>query len=268
MKRLFLIISFFAFFFTFSLNIVSIFFSPYEKYNTSQNLVENTVPGYHTRIRDNINEITQVLEDSNMEFDVYNVTNLIFESLIHTSNRKIDFRENWLLWALGFIYEPISHTQDPFRIVSGGAALCNEASAVLNYIAEKKGYLTRYVGLDGHVLSEIQINNNWQLVDADYGIVFPMGYAKLIELDVEESYQITSRLLLERGFDQLEIDHYSDELFSLSNNEVTEIGMQLSPRLWLIERTAEPLKWIISLIFLIIFFFIFLQGKSKNKYNF
>ena len=263
MKKLVLSLLFFVFFTTFLLNIASVYYSPVEKYKSWEAPNVNVVPGYNNRIR-NLMELKEALEHADIKFDVISTTNLVFESLIHTGDRRIDIRENWLLWVLGLIHQPISRTQDPHRIVSGGAAICSEAAAVLNYIAEFNGQSARFVGLNGHVISEIQVDNEWRLADPDYGIVFPMNYMELMEIDAVESYKILRGLLLERGFDQKVIDFYNDVLFSSDDNSITEIGVQQSPQLWIIERVADPLKWIISLIFGFILILILFREKSKK----
>lgn len=154
-----------------------------------------------------------------------------------------------MLWGLGLIYEPISHTQDPNQIVSGGAAICSEATEVLNHLSKINGYPARFIRLDGHVLSEIYVNNKWYLADADYGITFPLGYYELINMDAAESYKILATLMQKRGFGKEFVDRYNDVLFSLDNNTVEMVGQKISPRLWFVERISSWLKWIVTIIF-------------------
>ena len=54
--KLILILSFLAFSATFTLNIISLSYSPFHKYNLEQYTVKNPIPGYNTRIR-NMEEI-------------------------------------------------------------------------------------------------------------------------------------------------------------------------------------------------------------------
>ena len=217
MKKVTLWFSFLTFLVTFTLNILSLFYVPLDDYEWVQKNVKKPIPGYSNRIRD-ISEIHEELSHFNMDFNVRRATDLVFESLVHYDGRRIDIRENWLLWGLGFMYEPISRTQDPLKLVSGGVAICSEAAEVLSYIAKNHGFLSRLIGLGGHVVTEIQVDSNWYLADADYGIVFPMSYAPLISLNPKDSYKIIKDLLLERGFGQKAANGYRDILLSIIDN--------------------------------------------------
>ncbi len=248
MKNSLFIIFSLAFAITLSLNITGVFYSPIQKYELEHASISDAVPGYHNRMR-SLDEIHEAIKQKKDDFDVRHATDLVFESLIHSGNRRIDIRENWLLWGLGLIYEPISRTQSPKRIVSGGVAICSEAAEVLNHLSNINGHSSRFIGLDGHVISEIQVDNKWYLADADYGITFPVGYLELINMDATESYQILQSLLNERGFDEERVKLYSEVLFTAGNNTVQNIQEKQSPRLWYIENIALPLKWGLTLIF-------------------
>ena len=206
--------------------------------------------GYHSRLRD-LDELENAMNLPIDRFDIYNATNLVFESLVHSGDRKISIFENWLLWLLGQVYEPIIRTQSPERIVAGGVAICSEAAAVLNRVATINNAEARFVGLNGHVISEIKIDGAWILADADYGIVIPFSHDQLSGVDEKQMKQILTSLSKARGFnwDANAVDTYASQLLSIEDNIVQQVGEQQSPRLWIIELFAQTLSWIMTIAF-------------------
>jgi len=81
--------------------------------------VNASVAGYSYPIRDQ-SALPVLLVTPIKNFNLEAVNTLLFESMIHSDTRRIGFRENWLLWLMGYIHEPFSHTQDPEKIIAGG----------------------------------------------------------------------------------------------------------------------------------------------------
>ena len=214
------------------------------------------IPGYSYPVQDTL-RLQGLLEKPMTNFDLESVNNVIFESIIHSDKRKIHIYENWLLWLGGTIYEPLSRTQNPKRIVSGGRALCSEVSAVFNSIAKLNGFEARFVRLNGHVVSEIRTDNGWRVVDPDYGVSYPVG---LEVLEKREGMPLIRQLLKYRGYKEHTIDFYILLFQSSEDNKVTEVDAALSPRLDAIEIASEWLKWVIPTILI----FLGMFGSKKS----
>lgn len=57
-------------------------------------------------------------------------------------------------------------------INSFGGGLCGSRSAVLTNILRLLGFKARSICLEGHVISEVFVNNRWQVLDVDYGVYY------------------------------------------------------------------------------------------------
>jgi len=221
----------------------------------------DSIPGYSYPVQDT-SALQDMLGQPLTNFDLESVNNAIFESIIHSDERKIHMYENWLLWLGGIFYEPLSRTQNPRRIVLGGGGLCSEVSAVVNSIARLNGFETRFVALNGHVVSEIRTENGWRVVDSDYGVTYPVGLEVLEEV---EGAPLMRQLLKNRGFNEGTIDWYIQLFQSSADNTVTEVDVAFSPRLYAIELSAEWFKWIIPIILI---FLGFISSKRHIMYKF
>jgi len=212
--------------------------------------MNDLIPGYSYPVQDT-SRLKGMLKGPVSSFDIEGVNNLIFESIAHSDNRKVQIFENWLLWLGGKFYEPLSRTQNPRRIVSGEGGICSEVSTVFNSIARLNGFETRFVGLNGHVVSEIRTDNGWRVVDPDYGVTYPVG---LEVLEKKEGDPLMRQLLKNRGYREETIDGYIQLFQSSEDNKVTEVDVALSPRLYAIESATEWLKWIIPMIIIFLGF--------------
>jgi hypothetical protein len=160
-----------------------------------------------------------------------------------------------LLWLAGKFYEPLSRTQNPERIVAGEGGLCSEVAAVMNSIAMRSGLNARFIGLNGHVVSEVQTVNGWRIADPDFGVTYP-GSLKLLE--GENGPVIIRNVLKTKGYRKDTIDSIIKLFQSSEDNVVMDINVALSPRLYKLELFAEWLKWIIP-VFLLFIVFIFMK---------
>jgi|GEM_PF-2161319 len=53
-----------------------------------------------------------------------------------------------------------------------GGGLCDDRNAVLAGIWQDLGFRSRVIGLEGHVVSEVDLNGDWAMYDADHGVFF------------------------------------------------------------------------------------------------
>lgn len=208
---------------------------------------EAAIAGYHFSPRDRT-ELQSMLKTRTREFDLELVNNIVFESLVHADDRRIQLHENWIMWLAGLVYEPASRTQSARRIVAGGRAICSEAAAVVNEVARINGVDARLVALNGHVVSEVRTGDGWQIADPDYGVVFTS------DLDTLESGHMSAVMeekLRLRGYSDASIARYVEFFETPEDNAVLDVGSVSSPRLHAFERFSEWLKWIVPFALLI-----------------
>ena len=259
---------------TLILNVFSLYYSPLNYFDNfyKNNVISkgnDLIPGYHSRLRD-LDQLENLINTEQQNFSVETTTSIIYESLIH-GGRDILIFENWFLWLLSNFYKPLKKTQNIKRIVASGIANCNEANAVLNEIALTNNVPARFISLDGHIISELKINNKWIMVDADFGIVFPFGYDKISDDNIPYVRETLRGLLIERGFsldtkklDERTIKEYEEILLSTQNNTIHQIGAAISPRLKIVEIFGEIMNWGLTFLFGIALIF-FNQKKKFNK---
>jgi hypothetical protein len=233
---------------TLSLNIISLNYSPllYLDIKMSNKEYKNIIPGYHTRLK-GIDELKNLITVPQNNFEIEKKTSLVFESLRHGS-RDLLFFENWFLWILSKIYEPLKKTQNIKKIVLSGLGTCNEASAVLNGIAKLNKVPARFIALNGHIISELKIKDKWIMADANYGIVFPFGYEKMLNENPKYVGEIIRDLLGDRGYDDATIENYKKKLLSTEDNKIFKINEALSSRLLLVENFGEIFNWFFSFL--------------------
>lgn len=208
---------------------------------------ENAIPGFDYPTQDSSN-LFDLLDRAMDNFDLVTVNDIISASLVHSDKRTIQLYENWLLWLGGKFYEPLSRTQDADRIVAGRGGLCSKVSAVMNRIAERNGLEARFIGLNGHVVSEIKTENGWRVADPDYGVTYDVG---LGYLEGENGPQTMKSALRGMGYNDKTTESYIKVFQSAEDNVVSDIGIALSPRLYRVEMIAEWLKWLIPVLLLL-----------------
>ena len=208
---------------------------------------EKAIPGYDYPTQDS-SKLRDLLDRPMDNFDLVAVNDIISASLVHSDKRRIQLYENWLLWLGGKLYEPLSRTQDAERIVEGRGGLCSEVSAVMNRIAERNGLEARFIGLNGHVVSEIKTETGWRVADPDYGVTYAVG---LGYLEGENGPQTMKSALSGMGYNDQTIEYYIKIFQSSEDNGVSDVGIALSPRLYRAEMIAEWLKWIIPVLLIL-----------------
>lgn len=175
-------------------------------------------------------------------FDLGEATRRIYLGTTHSDARRIAVTENWLQWALGRIYPPLSRTQDTDRLIAGNLANCSERSQILKDLAECAGCDCRFAGLSGHVVLEVKLPRGWHVADPDYGVVYPLGIA---ELQQAKNQRLVGQTLYSAGYSRPVIERYIQILQSTEDNVVLPVRSPLSPRLDLAERACHWLVWLI-----------------------
>ena len=205
------------------------------------------IPGYNYPIQ-STSKLEKLLEQPMERFDIVTVNNEIFRSIAHSDKRRIQLYENWVLWLVGKFHEPLADTQMPERIVSGKGALCSEASAVFNSIAKLNGVKARFIGLDGHVVSEVLTDKGWRVVDPDYGVVYPASFQ---DLKKKQGASIIKNALEKSNYNEEVINWHIKTLQSPKQAFISKVDIALSPRLYVAELASGWLKWIIPIMLLV-----------------
>lgn len=151
------------------------------------------------------------------------------------------------------------------RLLRGGAAICSESALVLNKIGGLNGFQSRFIGLNGHVISEIKTNDGWRIFDPDYGIEYGMSYDDLRKLNNDEIFNMLQEKLINGGYSKEQVMEYVHILTTYDDNVVSPIDTPLSPRLYTIEKIAEILKWVIPIIFLFLAGILFSSDTPHRK---
>lgn len=201
------------------------------------------VPGYHMRLQP-VKTLAQ-LHPPGTPFDRAAVTQQVFAALQHVPARRLTPAENWLLWLAGRVYPPAGCTQNPKRILAGGAANCAEAAQVVKAVAEQAGFPARFVVLGGHTVLEVDTGRGWQMADPDFGLTVPLSCA---ELETGRGLDRAAAALRRHGFRAPVIQRYRELFLTTADNHTLAAGAPLSPRLHLIETVAEPVKWAVPLL--------------------
>ena len=227
-----------------ALNLAGLLISP--DFASGRPTGSNSIPGYHY-LTDHTEALDSLLAGPADNFILEDATGKVFQSIIHTSGRRITIFENWLLYIAGLVYPPAGKTQLAGRIAAGRGGNCSEASAVMIRIAEINGLEARFVALGGHVVAEVLTGQGWRVADPDYGVTFDAGIG---ELQQESSAAAIMEAVSRRGYADSVIARYVDYYQSVDNNTVLEPGVPPSPDLYRMERAAEWIKWLIPLFFL------------------
>jgi len=179
---------------------------------------------------------------SGKTFDLQEATEKVFYGTQHESVRRIRFHENWVQWLAGFAYEPLQRTQNTDLLIDGQFAECSERSQILKTIVEECGYPCRFIGLGGHVVVEVAIDNDWCVADPEFGITFSSNAYKLQQKSQQASVEVALSL---RGVSEEQIEDYVRILQSEEDNVTLPIGEPLSPRLKVLEEVCMWLSWLL-----------------------
>lgn len=168
-------------------------------------------------------------------FQVARANRFVHAITTHSVDRRILLRENWVQWFLGQFYRPLLRSQDPLRIVEGGAGDCSERVAVLQWIARQAKCPTRIVGLGGHVVLEVFAKGKWVAADPDYGVTFSTDVQTL----THGGSKYVASQLQRVGVDEATIENYLGILQSSGDNISMGVNEPLSPRLKVVEDWCE-----------------------------
>lgn len=175
-------------------------------------------------------------------FDLQEATSQVFRGTVHSDQRRIQFSENWVQWLAGQGYAPLLHTQDTDLLINGGVANCAERAQILKTLAEAAGRKCRFVGLNGHVVLEVEDEGVWQLADPDYGIAYTSGVEVLSQ---PAAASLVRETLREHGYKGPKAAQYLDILQTPDDNIFLPPGQALSPRRFALEAAC---RWLARIL--------------------
>ena len=151
-------------------------------------------------------------QNESIEEYAYRLTDLIYSATVHKwedvtdyteYNHQVPPHENFLLWVMSYL-NPTTYRFyefcDPYKAIERGVMICSQATKVMVQLWKKTGLDARNIVLDGHVVSEAQVDREkdiWWILDADFGVVlehdmnFLQGHPEVIlEKYVDAGYDL------------------------------------------------------------------------------
>lgn len=169
---------------------------------------------------------------------------LLSGSVIHRKCR-VSFLDNWVLRAAGTFYAPLLDTQNPDLLWRRGAGKCDQASLMYVAKAAQLGVGGRILGLDGHVLAEVDLGSERHVVDVDMGQYWPLDFESLRQLGETE----ISRSYRALGIPRDQADHTARIITSSGSPKY--VRYPTAPRRYGVEKASEWVAWMLPLALMI-----------------
>jgi hypothetical protein len=135
-------------------------------------------------------QLVRKAHEADKEFAV-RITNVVTNGMLHywkddglnSYNERVPVSENYLLFAASFI-DPGKYRKYEFsnykKNLERGVGLCSTSSIVLKGVLNDNGIDASLWDIAGHVVVRAKVDNNeWWILDADYGIVVPHDTAAI-----------------------------------------------------------------------------------------
>lgn len=170
---------------------------------------------------------------------------------------RIPIYENYFLYTASWVYPPVfqkyefSHYK---KAIERGVGICSEHAIIISEILKEKGIDSKIIGLDGHVVATALINqldNQWWILDADYGVVIPHS----IE-EIERNPSIINTYYAKAGYDAVLIKILVD-IYQKKGNKVVNGVREYDSRIksyslrYYLESVTYILKWVLPLLMLL-----------------
>lgn len=212
------------------------------------------IPGYNYQIysRDTLLNLINRQQIKKVDANFfYTLNEVVFKTLPHgVAPASLKFQHNWLLYLLHFFKgKTILYTQNSKYIVLSDAAVCSQKARVINDISKLNNINARFVSFEGHVFSEVFVNQKWLILDPDFGIVLPFGSSELNNF--QNHYLIRSKLL-KLGYKKNSIDNYIN-IVSSNKIKVHKVHEAHETKVWYIELTTRWLSLGLPILFVVFF---------------
>ncbi|MEO5365434.1 MAG: hypothetical protein H7831_03605 [Magnetococcus sp. WYHC-3] len=145
--------------------------------------------------------------------------------------------------------------RDAQRGLLRGVGLCSQHSLVLAGLLEQRGIETRIWGLGGHVVVSAQVgplDNPWWILDADYGVVIPLGMRALEQNPGLAIPYYAASMEHVPHLDSREQAEGVSTLYGPENNHVYAGVATYGQRIAQVELLSARLKWALPTLLLLI----------------
>jgi hypothetical protein len=159
---------------------------------------------------------------------------------------KPTFFENWILW---FRAQRVGYHEwlDSRRTVRLGGGYCSQHAILLDNLLDEQGIESRILGLGGHVINEVLIDNKWKVYDSNYNVVFDESLNEL-----ENHPQHVYEGYLNAGYTESTARNWQEVYGSAENNFHFRNSQSYSSTIYLIfEKLALKLIWYIPAFLLV-----------------
>jgi len=156
------------------------------------------------------------------------------------------FFENWILWARGQ-RRGYHEWLDTKRAVRLGGGYCSQHAIVFDNLLDEQGIESRILGLSGHVINEVLIDNKWKVFDPNYNVVFDESLSEL-----ERNPQHVYQAYLDAGYGEGTARNWQEVYGTPENNFHFRNSQSYSSTIYLIfEKLALKLIWFIPAFLLV-----------------
>jgi hypothetical protein len=170
---------------------------------------------------------------------------------------RVPFQENYLLNALGYLAP--DHFEEyefctPEKAVERGIGLCSQHAIVLASILEENDIDARILGLSGHMVTTVKVNDTakW-VVDPDYGVIIDHDITW-----IEQDPEIVKSYYAEAGYNE-SIQEWAAGVYGSEGNYEARLSTFCYYE-YNTEDVTYLLIWLIPVLLVIPFTFSFLKS--------
>jgi len=178
-------------------------------------------------------------------------------------NISIPFHENWILASLQYVLPSIyKHYEfcNYKKALERGVGLCSQHAVALVDFLSQNNIEARTIGLDGHVVATAEVKNNeWWVLDADYGVVIPYNITRLqMSPDIIKQYYSGKGMQINTTVIENIAEIYGSEgNIIYPKADIGHVGyIDCNWKKVIIEHVSYILKWLIPILLIIPFLYL------------
>lgn len=210
--------------------------------------------GDHDRLIEEltVSDLDHRTNESDQDY-FYRITKQINEYMIHGEPNKTAIWDNYFLWLHDTVRADTPLFVENYNVARGlrkGIGQCSQHSNILFSALKNNGYDARILRLSGHVVAAVTDNEqNWYMLDADYGVVIPASLEQIEENPQSVmDYYAHSYSIISPDMRLPMIDLYG----TADDNRLFDPIKADGQKAYYFEEFANYLKWLFPIILLII----------------
>ncbi len=116
-------------------------------------------------------ELRDTKVNINSKDGVIRLNTLVSNRMLHIDHKYTSptFFENYLLWAYSR-YTRYYEWVNTKRAIRLGGGFCSQQAIVLDNLLKTQGIESTIIGLSGHVVNEVLVDEGWMILDPDYNV--------------------------------------------------------------------------------------------------